>query len=72
MTDDQRARLAEFRALFDAIPGKPADRVKEAARLANVKPNTVRTWRMTAPPRVPTHSTLMLMRVSMKAAGLIG
>lgn len=71
MTDDQRARLDEFRQLFDAIPGKPAERVKQAATMANVKPNTVRTWRMQAPPRVPTSTTLKLMRVSMRAAGLV-
>ncbi len=72
MTDDQRARLAEFKRLFGLIPaGTPANLVKEAARYANVKPNTVRTWRMATPPRVPTDSTLKLMLAGMKADGLV-
>lgn len=62
-TDDRAARLAEFRALFAALPGpRNVDRIRQAITLAGVKENTVRTWLMRDPPRVPPRNTLDLWK----------
>jgi hypothetical protein len=63
MTDDQTRRLAEYRALFDALPGpRNADRIRQAAARAHVKEQTVRVWAMRNPPSVPSERVLALLR----------
>lgn len=63
MTDDQKARKAEFDRLFPMMPGRNnAERLKAVCAAAIVKPGTVRQWRMANPPRVPPERTLEMIR----------
>lgn len=63
MTDDQKARKAEFDRLFALMPGRNnTERLLEVCKAAVVKPGTVRQWRMSIPPRVPSKQVLELLR----------
>lgn len=63
MTDDQKARKAEFDRLFPLMPGRTnADKLRNVCLVADVKPGTVRQWRMETPPRYPSWQVIKLMR----------
>ncbi|HET8695559.1 MAG TPA: hypothetical protein VFM33_12875 [Aquabacterium sp.] len=68
LTDDQRRRHAEFNALFARMPGRNnTERLRNVCVAADVKPGTVRQWRMTNPHRVPSEQVLKLMRLAIGA-----
>lgn len=63
MTDDQKARRAEFIKLFDTLPGpRMADRVRQVVERTGCKPATVRQWMMAEPYRIPSWQMLRLLR----------
>ena len=63
LNDDQRRRHAEFNDLFTRLTGRNnADRLRLAALVTKLAPGTIRQYRMTEPPRVPSERVLELMR----------
>lgn len=62
MTGQESARHAEFNRLFDSMPGKKADRVREVAKAALVRTTTVRAWLLKKPHRVPSERSLALLK----------
>lgn len=68
MTEDQQARKAEFDQLFDKLPGRNnTERLRTLCLVADVKPGTVRQWRMEQPHRVPSPQVIKLMRLFLGA-----
>lgn len=68
LTPEQRARKAEFDRLFQLMPGKNNTvRMRNVCLAADVKPGTVRQWRMNKPHRVPSEQALKLMRLAVGA-----
>jgi len=56
-------RKQAFDALYDALPGSNADKVRTISRVLFCKPNTVRIWHLKAPTRIiPEAKLRMLMR----------
>ena len=67
MTDDQKQRKAEFDRLFAQMPGRNnTERLRAVCAAAVVQQGTVRQWRMSIPPRVPSKQVLELMRRAAK------
>jgi hypothetical protein len=63
MTDDRMARAAEFRTLFEALPGPTnARRVEQVAERTGASTGTIRQWLMAEPYRVPSEQMLRLLR----------
>ena len=61
-------RQAEFKRLFDALPGpRKVDRIRQACAVLHLKENTIRIWRMRAPSRTPTERSLQFLRAHLGA-----
>jgi len=59
-------RQAEFRTLFDRLPGpKNADRIRQAAKILHLRENSIRIYRMANPPRVITDRSLAILRAAL-------
>ena len=55
-------RQAEFKRLFESIPGKNTDRIKRVCEVLEIKPNTVRIYRCAEPTRTPPERSIKLLR----------
>ena len=64
MTDaTPQQRHAEFRELFDKMPGRnKTQRLEHVVKVTGLKPGTVRQYRMESPPSYPSEQVLRLMR----------
>lgn len=63
LTPDQQARKTEFDRLFPLLAGRNnTERLRTLCLVADVKPGTVRQWRMEQPHRVPSAQVIKLMR----------
>lgn len=65
MTEDQKARKAEFDKLFDSLPGKNVEKIRAVCAVLFCKENTVRVWRMKTPTRVIPASKLKILQRAM-------
>ncbi|MEY4951604.1 MAG: hypothetical protein RL299_28 [Pseudomonadota bacterium] len=54
-------RQAEFRRLFNTIPGKNIDRIRRVCEVLYCQPNTVRIWSMKHPPRTIPEAKLRIL-----------
>lgn len=60
-------RKAEFDRLFESLPGRNIERLRRVADALFCKENTVRIWRMKAPPRVIPEAKLKILQRALKA-----
>lgn len=62
LTAEQKARRAEFDAIFEAMPGKNIERLRAVATALRCEVNTVRGWRLSEPHRVISQKRLALLK----------
>jgi len=60
MTPDQRR--AEFDRVFEALPGRNIDRIRQVCEVLYCQPNTVRIWRMKRSPRIIPEAKLRMLQ----------
>lgn len=58
-------RKAAFDRLYESIPGKNMDRIQRVCEILFCKPNSVRIWRMTKPPRVIPEAKIRILEAAL-------
>lgn len=69
MTQDQQRRKAEFDKLFDSLPGKNVEKIRQVAKMLCCRENTVRIYRLKEPTRFIPDGKLQILRREIERQG---